>query len=115
MEFSRRPEFEKEFRHLLRKYRTLEDDLELLKKYLENLPRGYDPAVFRITGLDIETEIYKVKHFRCRAMKNKGSRSGIRVVYALFPLEPKIEFVEIYYKEKDDIDCDRERISKNYK
>jgi hypothetical protein len=33
-------------------------------------------------------------------MKGKGSLSGIRIVYALFPDLPKIEFVEIYYKKK---------------
>ena len=48
-------------------------------------------------------------------MKNKGSRSGIRIVYAYFPEQDKIEFIEIYYKVKDDTDCDRNRILKYYR
>ena len=54
-----------------------------------------------------------MKHFRCRALK-KGSRSGIRVVYAYLEDEDRIEFVEVYYKKKDDRDCDRDRILKYY-
>ena len=47
-------------------------------------------------------------------MKGKGSLSGIRIVYAFFPGEIKIEFVEIYYKEKDDTECNKERILRHY-
>lgn len=113
MEFSNLPEFDKEFKRLLKKYRTLKDDLELLKSVLETYPRGYPPVIFRESGLGIETEIYKVKHFRCKALK-KGSRSGIRIVYAYFEEKQRIEFVEIYYKEKGDRDCNKERILKYY-
>lgn len=114
MEFSNLPEFDKEFKKLLIKYRSLEDDLEVLKKVLRAHPQGYPPVIIRIRGLGIETEIFKVKHFRCKALKQKGSRSGIRVVYAYFKEEEKIEFLEIYYKEKDDKDCDNKRIFRYY-
>jgi len=115
MEFSHLPEFDKEFKRLLKKYRTLRADLKLLKSVLETYPRGYPPGIIRISGLGIETETYKVKHFRCKALKHKGSRSGIRIIYAYFEEEQKIEFIEIYYKEKDDIRCNRERILRYYK
>lgn len=114
MEFSNLPEFDKQFKTLLKKYRTLEEDLDLLKRVLETYPRGYPPRIFRVSGLGINTEIYKVKHFRCKTLKHKGSRSGIRIVYAFFAQEEKIEFIEIYYKEKDDIECDKNRILKYY-
>lgn len=114
MEFSSLPEFDKQFKTLLRKYRTLEEDLDLLKRVLETHPRGFPPRIFRISGLGINTEIYKVKHFRCKTLKHKGSRSGIRIVYAFLAEEEKIEFVEIYYKEKDDIECNKNRILKYY-
>jgi len=113
MEFSSVPEFGRELKNLLKRYRTLGDDLEGLRRVLRIHPRGYAPAIVRISGLGIETEIYKVKHFRCKALR-RGSRSGIRVVYAYFPAEEKIEFAEIYYKEKDDRDCDKKRILKYY-
>ena len=117
MEFTSLAEFDKELNALLKKrFRTLNQDLELFKqRILFKYPRGYAPAVVAIDRLNVDTEIYKVKHFRCRALKNKGSRSGIRIVYAYFPEENKIEFIEIYYKEKDSTDCDRERIFKYYK
>lgn len=114
MQFSTLPEFDNEFKKLLKKYRSLEEDLDVLKQILEKYPRGYEPLCFRISGLGINTEIYKIKHFRCKFLKNKGSRSGIRIVYAYFESEQKIEFVEIYYKEKDDRGCNRERILKYY-
>lgn len=113
MEFSSLPEFDKQFKTLLRKYRTLEKDLDLLKTVLEKYPRGYPPRIVRVSRLGINTEIYKVKHFRCKSL-HKGSRSGIRIVYAFFAEEEKIEFVEIYYKEKDNIECDKNRILRYY-
>lgn len=115
MVFSSLSEFDGEFKKLLKKYRSLEEDLTTLKSILEICPRGQEPGVVRISGLGINTEIYKVKHFRCKALKNKGSRSGVRIVYAYLESNNEIQFVEIYYKEKDDVDCDRERILRYYK
>ncbi|MBI2095852.1 MAG: hypothetical protein HYT89_06760 [Candidatus Omnitrophica bacterium] len=114
MDFTQLDEFSKELKQLLKKYRSLNSDLYLLKGYLELYPRGNPPRIFPISNLGIQTEIFKVKQFRCQSMKGKGSLSGIRIVYALFPDQPKIEFVEIYYKQHDDTDCDKERIKKYY-
>lgn len=123
MEFSFLDEFNKEFKKLLRKYRTLEEDFELFKErvltYRENGTGKFlfwrPPGIVRISNLGIETEVYKVKHFSCRALKGRGSRSGIRIIYAYFPNENKVEFVEIYFKERDGTDCDKDRIKRNYK
>lgn len=123
MEFSYLDEFNREFKHLLKKYRTLEDDFNLFKErvltYRENGMGKYlfwrPPGIVRISNLGIETEVYKVKHFSCRALKGRGSRSGIRIIYAYFPDNNKVEFVEIYFKERDDTDCDKERIRRYYK
>ena len=123
MEFSFLDEFNKEFKKLLRKYRTLEEDFELFKErvltYRENGTGKFlfwrPPGIVRISNLGIETEVYKVKHFTCKALKGRGSRSGIRIIYAYFPDEDKVEFVEIYFKERDDTDCDKERIRRYYK
>jgi hypothetical protein len=113
MKFASVPEFERELKVLLKKYRTLGEDMEVLNRVLTKYPRGYAPVIVRISGLALKTEVYKVKHFRCKALA-KGARSGIRVVYAYFPAEERIEFVEMYYKEKDDRDCDKKRILKYY-
>ncbi len=113
MVFTSVAEFNSELDKLLKKYRSLKEDLEVLKAVLLKYPRGYEPVTFRIPGLGIETEIYKVKNFRCKAL-NRGSRSGIRVVYAYLEARQEIKFVEIYYKEKDDVDCNKERIRKYF-
>lgn len=123
MEFSFLDEFNKEFKKLLRKYRTLEEDFDLFKEkvltYRENGTGKFlfwrPPGIVRISNLGIETEVYKVKHFSCRALKGRGSRSGIRIIYAYFPEDNKVEFVQIYFKERDDTDCDKERIKHYYK
>ena len=106
MEYSQLDEFGKEFKRLLKKYRTLNEDFELFKErilsYRENGSGKFlfwrPPGIVRISNLGVETELYKVKHFTCKALKGKGSRSGIRIVYAYFPDQDKVEFVEIYYK-----------------
>lgn len=114
MQFFRLSAFDKELKKLLKKYRSLNEDLNVLKQVLEKFPRVHKPIVFPISGLDIRPgiEIYIVKHFKCTALKGKGARSGIRIVYAYFESEQKIEFIEIYYKDKKD--CDRKRILKYY-
>ena len=113
MEFTSVDEFNKERDKLHGKYPSLIDDIEGLKRFLVTYPRGYDPITYRIPGLEIETEIYKVKRFRCKSL-NKGSRSGIRVIYAYLEAKQEIKFVEIYYKERGDIDCNKERIRKYF-
>ena len=123
MEFSYLDEFNKEFKQLLKKYRTLQEDFDLFKEriltYRENGTGKFlfwrPPGIVRISNLGIETEVYKVKHFSCRALKGRGSRSGIRIIYAYFPDNTKVEFVQIYFKERDDTDCDKERIRRYYK
>lgn len=115
MVFSTLPEFNAELKKLLKKYRSIEEDLTTLKSILKISPRGQEPGIVRISGIRTYTEIYKVKHFRCKALKNKGSRSGIRIIYAYFEPNNEIQFIEIYYKEKDDVDCNKERIFKYFK
>lgn len=113
MEFTSLIEFDSEFADLSKKYRSLKEDLEVLKAVLLKYPRGYEPVIFRIPGLGVETEVYKVKNFRCKAL-NRGSRSGIRVVYAYLEAKKEIKFVEIYYKEKDATDCNKGRIQRYF-
>lgn len=111
-------EFEKDLKKLGKRFKTLEGDLNIfiksqLKMYhkLEIDNRG----IFKINDLDITyPEIYKAKKFACRSLKGKGVKSGIRIIYAYFKKEEKIELIEIYYKQ-DKENEDRERIFKYYK
>jgi len=71
-------------------------------------------GIFRITGLHIESPgVYKAKKFACRSLKGKGAKSGIRVIYAYFEREDRIELIEIYYKGERENE-DRQRILRRY-
>lgn len=118
LEISRLPEFEKDIRKLLKRFKTLEDDLEIFIKNELNLYHKLkidNKGIFQIPGLQIESpNIYKAKKFACRSLKGKGVQSGIRVIYAYFEQEDRVELIEIYYK-GDKEDEDRERILKYYR
>lgn len=115
---SRLPEFDKDIKKLLKKFKTLEDDLKIFIKnqlYLYHKLKIDNKGVFQISGLQIETpKIYKARKFACRSLKGKGVHSGIRVIYAYFEEEDGIELIEIYYK-GDKENEDRGRILKYYK
>jgi hypothetical protein len=117
-EISRLPEFEKDLKKLSKRFKTIEDDLEVFVKTELKLYHKLDidnKGIFQIPSLQIEEpKIYKVKKFACRALKGKGVHSGIRVMYAYFEDIDKIEFVEIYFK-GDKENEERERILRHYK
>ena len=110
-------EFEKDFKKLTKKFRTLEEDIDsfvanqLKLTHKRNIDNG---GVVRISDLGIEyPRIYKARKFACKALKGKGSASGIRIIYAYYEKDDIIEFIEIYYK-GDKKNEDREKILKYY-
>lgn len=112
--FDTLPEFQKDLKQLLKKYRTLKDDLEVVRKDLNDEPGQSPPFSFRIDNLGIETCIIKVKKIACKALKGKGVNSGLRLFYAYFETEPKITFIELYYKNDKETE-DKQRILENFK
>ena len=107
-------EFKKDFKKLLKKYRTLKDDLEVVRKVLVIKPDASPPFSFRIDNLGLETCIIKVKKIACKALKGRGVNSGLRLVYAYFDLEQQIIFIELYHKNVKENE-DRQRIIENFK
>ncbi|MFV7235267.1 hypothetical protein [Flavobacterium sp. ZB4R12] len=101
--------FKKDLKTLLKKYKTLNDDIEVVKKVLEILPDARPPFSFRIDNLGIESCVIKVKKIACKSLKGKGVNSGLRLVYAYFKDDNRIVFIEIYHK-NDKENEDRERI-----
>ena len=75
-------EFQKDLKRLLKKYRTLNDDLEEVKTILKVKPDERPPFSFRIDNLGINTCVIKVKKIACKALKGKGVNSGLRLIYA---------------------------------
>ncbi|MDA8242000.1 MAG: hypothetical protein M0Z67_16745 [Nitrospiraceae bacterium] len=116
-EISHVPEFEKDLKKLVKRFSSLEEDLETFIKvamnvlHKQNLDSG---AILRISDLGIHSpDIYKAKKFACKALKGKGVQSGIRIIYAYDKEEDRVEFIELYYK-GDKEGEDRERILKYY-
>lgn len=117
-EIARLPKFERDLKGLIKRFRTLEEDLAtLLKTQLVLFHKlGVDnKGVFEIPGMPFdEPKMYKVKKFACRALKGRGANSGLRLIYAHFEAADKIELVEIYFK-GDKENEDRGRILRNYR
>jgi hypothetical protein len=102
LEYSSIDLFHKDFKRLLKKYKTLEDDLETAKRNaieLYHIKNVNNESVLPIQGFCDETiQVYKIKKFACKALKGRGVNSGMRVIYAFHCQSCKIEFIEIYYK-----------------
>lgn len=114
----RLPEFDEEIGKLGKRFRTIEDDLNIFinkQLYLYHKLKIDNKGIFQITGLSInDPKLYKAKKFACRSLPGKGVQSGIRVIYAHFEKQDKIELVEIYFK-GDKENEDKKRILKYYK
>jgi len=114
IEFDELLEFKKDLKNLLKKYRSLKEDLEVVKLDLNDEPGESPPFSFRIDNLGLETCIIKVKKIACKALKGRGVNSGLRLIYAHFPAEQKITFIELYHK-NDKENEDKTRITDNFK
>jgi len=105
--------FQKDLKRLLKKYRTLEGDLETAKRNaieLYHLKHIDNRSVFPIPDFCNEAILVcKIKKFACKALKGRGSKSGIRIIYAYHVAISKVEFIEIYFKGEKENE-DRERI-----
>ncbi len=113
IKYNRLDIFQKDLKRLLKKYRTLEEDLETAKRdaiELYHLKRIDNESVVPMPGFCTEKiQICKIKKFACRSLKGRGSKSGIRVIYAFYYQNLKVDFIEIYFKGEKENE-DRERI-----
>ena len=107
------PEFERDTKRLLKRFKTIEDDLEIFiekQLFLYHKLKRDNGGIFRITGLPVETpEVYKAKRFACKSLKGSGVQSGIRVIYAYDEEKDKIVLIEMYFK-GDKANEDKQRI-----
>lgn len=114
MTFDELPEFQKDLKGLLKKYRTLNDDLDVVKQVLTAMPDERPPFSFRIDNLGLKTCVIKVKKIACKALKGRGVNSGLRLIYAHFSEEKRITFIELYHK-NDKENEDKQRIINSFK
>lgn len=107
-------EYRKDIKKLSRKYRTLPEDMEVVRKVLYVNPKERPPFSYRIDNLGIETCVIKVKKIASKSFKGKGVNSGFRLIYAHFEVEDRIVLIELYHKFKKEIE-DKDRINNNFK
>jgi len=107
-------DYQKDLKNLSEKYRTLPEDLEVVKKVLFINPKERPPFSFRIDNLGLETCVIKVKKIASKSFKGKGVNSGFRLIYAHFELEDRVVLIELYHKSNKEIE-DRDRIYNNFK
>ncbi|HEY4520296.1 MAG TPA: hypothetical protein VJJ72_00620 [Candidatus Paceibacterota bacterium] len=92
MNFSETAEFQKNFKRLGKKYRSLPDDLLEFKKVVAELPLGGGKH-FVILHNQGGIKVVKARFF-CRYLKG----SSLRVIYAYLEKDAAIDFIEIYFK-----------------
>jgi mRNA-degrading endonuclease YafQ of YafQ-DinJ toxin-antitoxin module len=114
MIFDELPEFKKDLKSLLKKYRSVNEDIQVVKKVLEILPNERPPFSYRIDNLGLETCVIKVKKIACKSLKGRGVNSGLRLIYAHFEKDGRIVFIELYHKNEKENE-DRARILENFK
>ena len=112
-------EFDREFKKLLKRFKTLDEDLNNFIKFQLNLTHKLNiiekKNIVRISNLNIDSpKIYKARRFACKSLKGKGARSGMRIIYAYYEEDDIIEFIEIYHKAQK-ANEDRDRIIEHYK
>lgn len=100
--------FDKEFKRLFKKYRSLEKDLDVLKDALDLFPTGQSNNSEIVFNSE-KVKIVKTRLF-CRYLKG----STLRLTYAFHKNENKICFIEIYFKGEKENE-DRERIKEYIK
>ena len=113
MSFLELDEFQKDVKFLQKKYRSLLEDLAVVKHVLSVMPNQRPPFSFEISDLGLKTCIIKVKKIACKSLKGRGVNSGLRLIYAHFPKEEKMIFIELYHKNNKENE-DRERILANF-
>lgn len=108
MNFRKTIEFQKDFKKLSKKFRSLDSDLFEFKKILTESPLGIGKHFNIITKTGF---VYIIKaRFFCRSLKKKD----LRIIYAYIENNQiiemvGIEFIEVYFKGKKQNE-NRERI-----
>jgi len=105
--------FKRDLKRLLKRFSSLDTDIEVAKTFtieLFHLQKINKQAIFLIPNFCTdELKICKLKKFACKALKGRGVKSGIRIIYAYFVLTNTVDFIEMYFKGESENE-DKERI-----
>ena len=94
--------FAKDLKKLLKRFRTLNEDLEILKNNQIELLHVHhidNQGTFEIRGFENPLYlIYKIEKFTCMSLKGRGCDSGLRLIYAINKNKNSVYLLEIYFK-----------------
>ncbi len=93
--------FDRDLKKLAKKYNSLFDDISIFEVALSTVRKEPLSDTPRISNLGAKYEkypVYKVKAFRCRALKGKGSKSGFRIIYYDDVKSDVIHLIQMYHK-----------------
>jgi len=111
-------EFNRDLKKILKKFITLEEDLSTVKINaieLYHLKKIDNESIFAIEHFcSEEIKVYKIKKFACKCLKGRGVKSGIRIIYAYYPKDNSVQFIEMYFKGVKENE-DKERIKEYLK
>jgi len=92
MSFNEIQEFNRDFKKLSKKFKSLKNDLAEFKKVLNEVPLGIGKH-FNVITKSESAHIIKARFF-CRYLKGRT----LRIIYAYNQEKKLIEFIEIYFK-----------------
>lgn len=109
MKISHTDEFEKDLKKLQKKYQSIVQDFEILKKVIMDNPTGKDARkhwneISGISGKKESMRFYKVR-LMCRSLRG----SDFRVIYLYNGDSIELLFIEMYFKGDKTIE-DKNRI-----
>ena len=112
LNYSSTREFERDLKRLLKKFHSLHEDIEVAKMFaieLYHTQKINKQAIFPMPQFCTDKVlICKLKKFACKALKGRGVKSGVRIIYAFHTQALKVDFIEIYFKgEAENEDRDR--------
>lgn len=102
------PEFEKEFNRLLKKFRSLNEDIKIFERFIFENPTGFGKN-FTIIHSNENLKIVKAR-ILCKSLQNRN----IRIIYAYHDDRFEFMYIEIYFK-GDKENEDKERIKQYLK
>ena len=96
MRFEDHGNFRKDVRGLLKRFKSLDEDLVVVRKVLTAMPDERPPISFRMTHHRADAQVINIR-MACKSLKGQGVSSGLRLIYALFRQEKRIVMMGLFH------------------
>src|SRR5687768_4877858 len=96
MKFHELEEFKNDLKYLSKKYRSLNEDLVVVRKILMVMPDERPPFSLLIEDSP-DANIIIFRKIACKSLKGRGINSGLQLLYALFKKEKRIVMIGLYH------------------